>query len=338
MTMLEGPTPEQVKEEEDSKQRQQRLNRARAILGTYYVVLPFILIYLLFKVFPPHPWPSPGRPVQLFFLINKLNLWTTIEERLILLVIVAGALGSYIHAATSYSDYRGNRQFSPSWMLWYLLRPVVGVCLALIVYFAIRGGLLSVVLSGDFANDPAKINPFGIAAIAGLTGMFSKQAADKLAEVFNTLFKSQGDASRKDSLTPGPGITGIDPTEGPLAGGNKLTITGTGFAAGAKVFVGGKPAANIEIVSDTSIKADVPAGDSVGVVDVEVVNEAGQKSTKAKAYTYTADGADGDDAGGAGAGDAAGAGAAAGAGTAAEDAAGDGTAAEDAAGDAAAPG
>jgi hypothetical protein len=283
--LLDGPTPAEIKEEETN--RTQSLIRARAILGTYYVVLPFILIYLLFKIFPPQPWfPPDWRAVQMVFIFNKWNLWTTLEERLILLVVVAGALGSYIHSATSYADFRGNRQFGPSWLLWYILRPFIGVSLALVVYFAIRGGLLSVVLNGGEANDATKINPFGIAAISGLTGMFSKQAADKLAEVFSTLFKSQGDNSRKDSLTPGPTITGIVPTEGPVAGANRLTISGTGFAVGAKVFIGGKPATNIEIVNDTTIRVDVPAGEA-GVVDVEVVNESGQKSTKAKGYTYT---------------------------------------------------
>jgi hypothetical protein len=284
MAGLDGPTPAEIKEEEAN--RQQSLNRARIILGTFYIVLPFVLIYLLFKILPPNPWyPPDWRSVQMVFFVNRLNIWTTLEERLVLLVVVAGALGSYIHSATSYADFRGNRQFGPSWLLWYILRPFIGVSLALVVYFAIRGGLLSMVLSGDAATDATKINPFGIAAIAGLTGMFSKQAADKLAEVFSTLFKSQGDSSRKDSLTPGPTLTGIDPSEGPVKGGTRLTITGTGFAIGAKVFVGGKPATNIEIVSDTTVKADTPPGDA-GPVDVEVVSEAGQKSTKAKGYTY----------------------------------------------------
>jgi hypothetical protein len=284
----EGPIPEKEQEEEDRKLRQQRLDRARKILGTYYIVLPFILVYLLFKIFPPNPWwPTDWRAVQMVFFIPKLNIWTTLEERLILLVIVAGFLGSYIHSATSYADFRGNRQFAPSWLLWYLLRPLIGGSLALVVYFAIRGGLLSVVLSGGEANDATKINPFGIAAISCLTGMFSKQAADKLAEVFSTLFKSQGDTARKDSLTPGPSITTVDPTGGPVAGGNRITISGTGFAVGAKIFIGGKAATNIEIVNDTTIKADVPAGEA-GAVDVEVVNESGQKGTKAKGYTYAA--------------------------------------------------
>jgi hypothetical protein len=279
------PIPEKEQEQIDRKRRQEMLNRARKILGTYYIVLPFILVYLLFKIFPPQPWwPSDWRSVQMVFFIPKLNIWTTLEERLILLVVVAGGLGSYIHSATSYADFRGNRQFGPSWLLWYLLRPFIGMSLAVVVYFAIRGGLLSVILSGSEANDATKINPFGIAAIASLTGMFSKQAADKLAEVFSTLFKSQGDASRKDSLTPAPPpeISSIDPKEGPA--GTKVTITGTAFATDAKVTFGTSAATNVNVVSDTIITAEAPAGE--GVVDVTVTNADGQKATSAKAYTY----------------------------------------------------
>jgi hypothetical protein len=286
MADSDGQTPEERDEEIN---RRPKLKRALTILGVFYVILPLILIYLLFKIFPPNPWfPTDWRQVQMVFLFDRLNIWTTLEERLILLVVVAGALGSYIHSATSYADFRGNRKFEPSWLMWYVLRPFIGVSLALVVYFAIRGGLLSVVLSGDSANDASKINPFGIAAIAGLTGMFSKQAADKLAEVFSTLFQSQGDANRKDSLdtAPAPEIKKIDPIEGPIAGGTNVTLTGTGFTAGATVTFGTTAATKVVVVNETTITADTPAGE--GVVDVIVANADGKKATASKAFTYIA--------------------------------------------------
>ena len=267
---------------------EEQLNRALNVLAVYYILLPILLIYLLFKILPPQPWyPPDWRAVQMVFFTPKLNIWTTLEERLILLVAVAGALGSYIHTATSYADYRGNQRFGASWLVWYLLRPFIGVSLALVVYFAVRGGLLSIVLSGNEANDATKINPFGIGAIACLTGMFSKQAADKLAEVFSTLFKSGGDQARKDSLTPKPEITEIDPAEGPVAGGNEVTITGSGFVTGIKVFIGGTPATNIKVVNDTTLTAAIPAGE-VGTADVEVSTDQGHKATLSAGYTYVA--------------------------------------------------
>lgn len=47
------------------------------------------------------------------------------------------------------------------------------------------------------------VNPYGIAAISGMVGLFSKQASDKLREIFDHLFKTeagQGDAARGDKL------------------------------------------------------------------------------------------------------------------------------------------
>jgi hypothetical protein len=45
------------------------------------------------------------------------------------------------------------------------------------------------------------LSPHGIAAIAGLDGMFSKQATGKLREVFETLFKTDEPPKRVDRLT-----------------------------------------------------------------------------------------------------------------------------------------
>ena len=288
MPLFDLPARKDIKETQDEAALQRQLDRSRIILGIYYAVLPFLLVYLLFKIFPPNPWGTWGS--QPIWFLSKYQVWTTLEERLILLVVAAGALGSYIHSATSYADYRGNQQFNPSWLLWYVLRPLVGVCLALVVYFAMRGGLLSVVLGGAASNAAAKaenINPFGIAAISGLTGMFSKQAADKLAEVFTTLFKSGGDDNRKDSLAPAPVpvITLIVPKEGSAEGNTPVVITGTGFASEATVSFGDKFATEVKVVNDTQITVLTPAGE--GTVDVIVINKDGQKAAPFKSFTYT---------------------------------------------------
>jgi MYXO-CTERM domain-containing protein len=92
-------------------------------------------------------------------------------------------------------DYVGNRKFVKSWTWWYLLRPFIGVALALLVYFAIRGGLIS----GSTGAD--SLSPYGIAALAGLAGLFSRQATDKLREVFETMFKADHPPQRSDKLT-----------------------------------------------------------------------------------------------------------------------------------------
>jgi hypothetical protein len=149
--------------------------------GTYLLALNLTLVYVLVKMWPGKlPVEDLGEVSFLWGLIS-VKLW--VETRYLLIVAVTGALGSYVHLATSFADYLGNRQFYRSWGWWYLLRPFIGTALALIFYFGIRGGLLT-------ANAGAKdVSPYGLAAIAGLAGLFSKQAADKLKEVFESLFK-----------------------------------------------------------------------------------------------------------------------------------------------------
>lgn len=215
-------------------------------------------------VVSPSPSPSPTTkpksdalatmPIT-FFGWSKC---TSFDERLILLVIVAGMLGAFVHGSTSLADYIGNDRFSRSWTWFYLLRPVIGMALALVFYFVIRGGFLTT--SGG-AKD---INPYGIAALAGMVGMFSKQATDKLGEVFGTLFRSaagQGDDQRDNPLKPKTGlitIEKIDPTQVDAGTtGVSIKVTGTNFADTAKVWLDDKPQPTT-FESATSLVAKIP--------------------------------------------------------------------------------
>ena len=55
-------------------------------------------------------------------------------------------------------------------------------------------------------------------------------------------------------------ITGVLPISGPSSGNTNITITGTNFESPATVTIGGAPATNIVVVSDTQITATTPAG------------------------------------------------------------------------------
>jgi hypothetical protein len=162
--------------------------------GVYLVILNLLLVYLLFRLWPGQvPMKAEHLRVTLIPHFWVPDVWT--EVRFLALVAVAGALGSYIHLATSFADFLGNKRFVASWKWWYLLRPFIGSTLAVSVYFAARGGLIS---GGAGAGD---LSPYGVTGLAALTGMFSKQATDKLREVFVTLFKTN-DSQRDDPLKP----------------------------------------------------------------------------------------------------------------------------------------
>ena len=264
--------------------------RQIALLGCLYVLVGLILFYLLFKAWPPDPWPTEmidgvakNRATDLitfFPRFEKLtfDVHTSLDERLIFLVIIAGAIGSYIHSATSFADYVGNRKFASSWIWWYALRPFVGVALALIFYFVVRAGFLT-----GGAND---VSPYGVASMAALAGMFSKQATDKLEEVFTTLFRpapGKGDAKRGDKLTA-PTISGLLPKEGSAAGGTVVTITGTGFVDKPAVKFGDQSGA-VTFENATTIKVITPPHEA-GEVEVVITNPDGQEGSPKERFRY----------------------------------------------------
>jgi hypothetical protein len=79
-----------------------------------------------------------------------------------------------------------------------------------------------------------------------------------------------------------PTLTVLSPTGGAIAGGNNVTLTGTGFTTATNVFFGANPAA-FSILNDTLISAVAPPG--FGVVLVIVKNPGGISGVKT--YTYS---------------------------------------------------
>lgn len=211
--------------------------------------------------------------------VYGLGFTVTQESALLLLVIASALAGSYVHLATSFASFVGNRELTASWVWWYLLRVFIGSALAVVGYFTFRAGFLS---SGASAQ---QVNTFGVAALAGLTGLFSKQATDKLREVFDTVFKvgpGYGDQERDDPLTtptPQPEIVSVEPdtvSEGTQA----LTVVlhGRNFTTGATVLVNDVER-NANVQSDDVMTADLTAQDLRGPsIQLVVKNPTGARS------------------------------------------------------------
>ncbi len=84
-----------------------------------------------------------------------------------------------------------------------------------------------------------------------------------------------------------PAVTGLNPTSGTEAGGTPVTVSGTGFTGATIVDFGTTAGTDLNVVSDTSIEVDSPAGS--GTVDVTVTNPSGTSPTSsADQFTYTA--------------------------------------------------
>ena len=86
---------------------------------------------------------------------------------------------------------------------------------------------------------------------------------------------------------PAPAVASVNPVSGPAIGGTALTVTGTGFASGASVTVGGAACTGVTVVSATSITCATPAG-AAGAADVVVTNTDTQSGTGTGVFTYVA--------------------------------------------------
>jgi hypothetical protein len=175
--------------------------------------------------------------------LNVLNTWEppiNREVQLLLIIVFAGALGTYIHASKSATAFIGNGTMKGSWFWWYISGPFVGMAMSLVFYCVLRGGFLA----GTPADEKV-VNPFGVLAVGALVGMFADKAALKLGEIFETLFKS-GDP-RGDRLNA-PVIVSLDPNK--INAGEKQPVM---------VKIIGERLAKVTVVrvDSTEFKADV---------------------------------------------------------------------------------
>ena len=164
-------------------------------------------------VITPAPVPKATRsPIAIFG--RHFEIWD--EVRLLLIVILAGALGSLVHTVRSVYWYVGNRSLKWSWLVKYVLQPFAGSALAVIFYVVVRGGFFSP--QTTFENT----SPFGFAALAALVGLFSEQAVLKLKKVAETVLESpapgadatpqEEDSSSPPDDTTNPTQSGVQPS------------------------------------------------------------------------------------------------------------------------------
>ncbi len=164
----------------------------------------------------------------------------------------------------------------------------------------VTGGVISVTpLPGipntfvvAFDRDPPNPDPLGT---PGAIDTYALTASAAIQDVFGNALDGDldglpgGNFTRSFSidLVPAPTVTAISPSQGPLAGGTTVTITGTNMSNATSVKFGSVLGT---IVSDTAsqIVAISPPG-VVGTVDVIVVTASGTSDTSAAdQFTYVA--------------------------------------------------
>jgi hypothetical protein len=184
-----------------------------------------------------------------------------------------------VHALKSLSDFIGNRTLTASWFWWYITRPFLGMSMALIFYAVLRGGFLA-----GTPADAKIVSAFGVMTVGALVGMLSDKAAQKLAEVFDVVFKAPDarggklDAPVIDKLTPDTVTVG---TAGPV----KITLGGSRLGKVSAIRVNGderKP----ESVSEKEVTFMLRPEDMVTerTLPIEAVNPDGGVSASAKLF------------------------------------------------------
>jgi len=105
-----------------------------------------------------------------------------------------------------------------------------------------------------------------------------------------TVFTPNGtDTTTLFAYADTPVVSGISPSSGPANGGTSVYITGSGFTGANQVSFGSVGSAGLEVLSDTTMVAGVPAQAEGDIVDVTVTNPAGTSATSAAdQFTYTA--------------------------------------------------
>jgi hypothetical protein len=214
-----------------------RLPHRQAIyLGIYFLCLSALTFYVLIATWPVVESGNKFNKPHVF----GLELTASGDARLLIMVVAAGALGSLVHCLTSFADYVGNRKLNKSWVWYFILRTPIGISLALVFYLVLRGGLVAPT-GGQNAQGGMLLNPYGLAAIAAMAGMFSKQATDKLSEVFDTLFQVNQPVDRADPLDQAqPVISSVEPAALTVGRATELAVIGQRFDKDCKALINGE--------------------------------------------------------------------------------------------------
>ena len=172
----------------DKRWVESRSDIGKNAVGTVPIIIISILLLVLsvaVVVALVQLWPLSSSSTSVHgthYVVMWIHVNLELESNYFLIVVLAGALGGAIHSLRSIAFFVGERKLQWSWILYYACLPIVASLMAMIFYLVLRGGLISSQASSQ------ALSPYGMAAIAGLVGLFSDQAASMLKKIFSNLF------------------------------------------------------------------------------------------------------------------------------------------------------
>lgn len=156
------------------------------IVGFLLIIYVFLFVMGLFLSLDPKMLPEW---LRFRFTVSKQSV---IQDPLI--TMFAAGVGSMITTIMGYLRHAcEEKDFEYSYAPWYIARPLMGLLLGLIFYFVLKGGILVTVPE----IKDMEFNEWGLAGLGALVGLFSRNAIEKLREVFYTLFSSKEERTRE---------------------------------------------------------------------------------------------------------------------------------------------
>lgn len=141
------------------------------------VALAVLILYSLWAF-----WPVTGTTSSSTMTFFGWSHRISTDIRLFVVVALAGTLGALMHSMRSLAYYVGHHQLKWRWIPYYMITLLLGAGLGTIIYIVIRGGLFAS-STGD-----KSVNPYGFAAVAALTGLFTEEALEMLRKVATDFF------------------------------------------------------------------------------------------------------------------------------------------------------
>jgi hypothetical protein len=170
---------------------------AALVLTTVLLMTQLIAIWAAVTSATSTADPKPPIP-QATLLLGLAHDTFTTDVVLIVMVLVVGALGAIVGATRRFLYYAGRDELTRRDEWSYLMRPLRGAVLALVVYFTLRGGYLG-------QDQTAPVNPYGVAALSALVGLFTRHAVSRLTDVFDTMFGEPREDAHPVTVEKSPG-------------------------------------------------------------------------------------------------------------------------------------
>lgn len=115
-------------------------------------------------------------------------------QAVLVFALAMGAAGGGLAGLRALAEHRAAEDFKTSYTWWYVIRPLIGAGLAVIVYLILRAGLVG-------AAPTTVLNAFGVGSVAALSGLFAQNVLVRLNLVIEALFGSTVEDSQADSAT-----------------------------------------------------------------------------------------------------------------------------------------